>query len=121
MAAQAAADWKLLKKQVAEVAKVQAVRLEQAMITGRRWSAHEFATLLVRHPLMTHLVRLLAWGVYDETGTVVASFRVTEDQKYADSDDETFDLPADARVGVVHPLHLPDAERATWGEVLSDY
>jgi hypothetical protein len=121
MAAQAVADWKLLKKQVAEVAKVQAVRLEQAMITGRRWSAPEFETLLVRHPLMTHLVRLLVWGVYDETGTVRASFRVTEDHTYADGDDDAFDLPADARVGVVHPLHLSDAERATWGEVLSDY
>jgi predicted DNA-binding WGR domain protein len=121
MDVQAVAAWKLLKKQVAEVAKVQAVRLEQAMITGRRWSVPEFDTLLVHHPLMTHLVRLLVWGVYDEEGRVVASFRVTEDQTYADSDDEAFDLPAAARVGVVHPLHLSDAERATWGELLSDY
>ena len=37
-AAAAVEDWKQLKKQVREVAKVQAERLEQAMVTGRRWT-----------------------------------------------------------------------------------
>src|SRR5919199_788970 len=61
-AQQAVSEWKLLKKQVAEVAKIQAVRLEQAMGNGRRWSAEEFMRLLVDHPLMTHLVQRLVWG-----------------------------------------------------------
>ena len=56
------ADWKLLKKQVKEVAKLQALRLEQAMVTGRRWAAEEFESLLVKHPLMSNLVRLLTWA-----------------------------------------------------------
>src|SRR5262249_51629969 len=34
----AVADWKLLKKQLREALKVQAFRLEQAMVTGRRWT-----------------------------------------------------------------------------------
>ncbi|HEX6289513.1 MAG TPA: WGR and DUF4132 domain-containing protein [Herpetosiphonaceae bacterium] len=120
-AAQAVADWKLLKKQVAEVAGVQAVRLEQAMVTGRRWSRAEFETLLVRHPLMTHLVRTLIWGAFDAAGALSATFRVTEDQTYADPADDTFDLAPDASVGIVHPLHLPAEARAAWGEILSDY
>lgn len=120
-AAQAIADWKLLKKQVAEVASVQAVRLEQAMVTGRRWTLAEFETLLVRHPLMTHLVRALIWGVYDRQGALSMTFRVTEDQSYADSADEAVNLPADAAVGLIHPLHLHGDDRAAWGEILSDY
>lgn len=120
-AAQALAEWKLLKKQVAEVASVQAVRLEQAMVTGRHWPLNEFETLLVRHPLMTHLVRALIWGVYDRLGALSATFRVTEDQTYADAADETVDLPVDAAIGLIHPLDLPDDERAAWGEILSDY
>jgi predicted DNA-binding WGR domain protein len=120
-AAQAVDDWKLLKKQVAEVAKVQAVRLEQAMVTGRQWPRADFELLLARHPLMTHLVRTLVWGAYTDQGALKATFRVTEDQTYADSADETFDLTPFAKVGIVHPLRLPENERGAWGELLSDY
>ncbi len=74
---------------------------------GRRWSRDEFETLLVRHPLMTHLVRTLIWGAYDSAGALAATFRVTEDQSYANSQDETFDLAPFATAVLVHPLHLP--------------
>ena len=69
LAEAAIGEWKLLKRQVAEVARVQALRLEQAMVTGRRWKAAEFESLLVRHPLLTHLVRLLVWGTYGGDGS----------------------------------------------------
>lgn len=117
----AVAEWKLLKKQVSEVAKIQAGRLEQAMVTGRRWSASEFDQLLVRHPLMINLVRLLLWGVYGDDGKLASTFRVTEDQTLANSADESVDLPDGARVGVVHPLQLASADASAWGEVFSDY
>ena len=115
------AAWKLMKKQIAEVAKVQAVRLENAMVTGRRWTPEEFEMLLARHPLMTNLVRLLVWEV--ASGNRRATFRLTEDGTYADSTDETFDLMDGdwAHVGIVHPLHLSEAEKRAWGEVFSDY
>ena len=67
-AAAAVEAWKQLKKQVREVARVQAERLEQAMVTGRRWSPADFEALLVRHPLMINLVRLVLWGGDDEAG-----------------------------------------------------
>lgn len=120
-AAQAVAEWKLLKKQVAEVAKIQALRLEQAMVTGRHWLPAEFERLFVQHPLMTHLVRTLIWGAYDSTGTLGGTFRVTEDQSYANSQDEPFALEGFAGVGIVHPLHMAQNELSAWGEILSDY
>ena len=113
--------WKLLKKQVRDVAKIQAVRLEQAMVTGRRWTVAEFEQLLVRHPLMTHLVRMLVWGGYDDVGALVSTFRVTEDQTYADQNDDDFALDGLAAVGIVHPLHLSDEVKAAWGQIMSDY
>jgi hypothetical protein len=119
--AQALEEWKLLKKQVREVAKVQAVRLEQAMVTGRRWTTGEFEALLVRHPLMTHLVRLLVWGGYDKGGGLVASFRVTEDATYAGPEDDDVLLDGLASVGIAHPLQLTEDDLATWGQVLADY
>jgi hypothetical protein len=113
--------WKLLKKQVKEVAKVQAERLEQAMVTGRRWTPADFETLLLKHPLMTNLVRLLLWGGYDASGKLIATFRVTEERDYADVNESTCTLDGLSKVGVVHPLHLSDADKSAWGEIFGDY
>ncbi len=121
LATAAVEEWKLLKKIVSEVVKIQVVRLEQAMVTGRRWTPEEFETLLVRHPLMVNLVRLLVWGAYDAEGRLTGTFRITEDQSLADEHDEPFELTGAAAVGIVHPLHLSDEQRRAWGELLSDY
>ncbi len=120
-AAAAVEAWKQLKKQVREVAKVQSERLERAMVAGRRWSPANFESLLVRHPLMINLVRLLVWGGFDEKGRLISSFRVTEERDYADVDEATYRLDGLAMVGIVHPLHLTDAQRSAWGEILGDY
>lgn len=118
---EALAAWKLMKKQVKEVATIQARRLEQAMVTGRRWPLADFDTLLVKHPLMLNLVRRLLWGAYDAKGKLVAPFRVTEDQTLADAKDGTFKPAGVATVGVLHPLLLTDFQKAEWGGVFGDY
>jgi hypothetical protein len=118
---QAIADWKLLKKQVAEVAKIQAVRLEQAMVTGRRWSSAEFSLFFVQHPLMNHIAQLLIWAGFNGNGKLIKTFRVSEDRTLADINEEAFSLEDIAQVGIVHPLLLQETELAAWGEVVSDY
>jgi hypothetical protein len=95
--------------------------LEQAMVTGRRWSREAFELLLVRHPLMTHLTRRLVWGGFDAAGAPTQTFRVSEDQSYANAKDEAIELEGVAAVGIVHPLLLAAAARSTWGALLSDY
>ncbi|RCS49470.1 DUF4132 domain-containing protein [Bremerella cremea] len=120
-AAQSVAEWKLIKKQIKEVATLQAGRLEQAMVTGRRWSVKDFETLLVKHPLLTHLVQKLIWLGYDEKGKQIVSFRVTEERDYADADDNAIKLDNVASIGVAHPLEMTEQERSRWGEVMSDY
>jgi predicted DNA-binding WGR domain protein len=119
----AVAEWKLLKKQISDVAKIQAVRLEQAMVTGRRWTGEEFDKLLVHHPLMLHLVRRLVWASYGPSGAVVATFRVTEDQTLGDVSDQPFTLPPAASVGVLHPLQLAEHPHVLeqWGQLFGDY
>jgi predicted DNA-binding WGR domain protein len=119
-AEEAIAEWKLMKKQIREVAKIQADRLEQAMVTGRRWKSADFQAVILRHPLMTHLARLLLWGVFDGK-KLREAFRVTEDQECANADDEPYALPADRKVGLVHPLQLDDGAREAWGQRFADY
>lgn len=113
--------WKVLKKQVRETIKAQAYRLEQAMIAGRRWRVAEFESLLVRHPLMIHLVRRLLWGVYDAERKLLHGFRVTEERDYADMHDNPCTLESAYTVAVVHPLHLTAEDRSAWGQVFGDY
>ena len=120
-ASQATAEWKLLKKQLGEIVKRQAARLERAMIDGRCWPAAEWETVFPRQPLMAILARLLVWSAVDHTGVKCGTFRVSEDNSLAGADDEPFKLQADWSVAIPHPLHLSEAERAAWGERFSDY
>ncbi|HEY7310470.1 MAG TPA: DUF4132 domain-containing protein [Gemmataceae bacterium] len=117
----AVAAWKVLKKQVRETVRAQAYRLEQAMITGRRWSVAEFEALLVRHPLMITLVRRLLWGVFDSDRKLVRGFRVTEERDFADVHDNPSTLEGACGIGVAHPLHLTPEDRSAWGQVFGDY
>ncbi len=121
LSAQAVTEWKLLKKQVSEVAAIQAGRLEQAMVTGRRWRAETFELLFVRHPLMINFAQKLLWATFDDNGRMTATFRVSEDLSLSTVEDRPFSLSADAMVGVVHPLQMSESERAEWGQLFGDY
>ena len=120
-AAASGAEWKAIKKAAKAAAGQQLERLQNAMIAQRRWEQAAFATYLVAHPLVTHLVRRLVFGAYDEGGALLTTFRVAEDGTYADPDDRALELPEGARVGVLHPLEISVAAVAAWGERLSEY
>jgi hypothetical protein len=109
-----------LKKDVRTVATDQVRRLEQAMVTNRRWTGAEFRRLFAGHPLLWHIVRRLVWATFDAAGTPDGAFRVAEDRTLSTVDDEETTLADDAVVGVAHPLHL-GKEVAAWGEVFADY
>jgi hypothetical protein len=116
----AARDWKVLKKQVSETVKVQAKRLERAMVTQRRWPVAEWEQYIIGHPFLVHLARLLLWADYDANAKRLAAFRVTEDRTCADVEDNPYTRAGNS-VGIVHPLQLSEEERAKWGEVFADY
>jgi hypothetical protein len=130
-----------LKKDVRTVASDRVRRLEDAMVTGRSWTAGEFHRLFVSHPLLGHLVRRLVWlrvpagppeGSPEETpqgraaggatavtgAAAVTAFRVTEDRTFADVRDKEVTLPEDTHVRPAHPLHLGD-ELPAWTELFA--
>ncbi len=114
-------EWKAMKKDAKTIAADQVRRLKLAMSSQRRWSREVFEQFLLGHPLMIHLVRRLAWGVYDEADVLTASFRVAEDRSLADANDDAFTLPDDARLGVLHALDLTPEAKGQWGQVFADY
>jgi hypothetical protein len=121
IAEESLAEWKLIKKQIKDVASIQARRLENSMITGRRWKQDDFAVLFVQHPLMTHLAQKLIWATFDKAGRMRATFRITEEKDYATVEDNAIVFPSEDTIGLVHPLHLSKEAKEKWGEVLSDY
>lgn len=121
VAEQSILEWKLIKKQVREVAKVQSSRLESALIGKRRWSLDEFETFIVNHPLMIHLARRLLWGSYNGDRNPVLTFRITDEKDYANAEDDSITLDGANSIGLVHPLQLNEDELAAWNEIFSDY
>ncbi|ACU36940.1 DUF4132 domain-containing protein [Actinosynnema mirum] len=112
-----------LKKDVRTSAADQIVRLENAMVVGKRWTTAEFTTLLAGHPLLRHVVRRLVWlaerPAEDGAGRAL-SFRLAEDNSLADSADDPVLLPGDAEIRIAHPLLLA-GELDAWAEVFADY
>ncbi|MEZ4336446.1 MAG: DUF4132 domain-containing protein [Sandaracinaceae bacterium] len=104
-----------LRRQAARVADQQVARLERMMVLEREVSWADFDTCFMKHPLVGHLVRRLIWATDERR------FRVTDDGTLADLDDAPLPMPEVARVRLVHPLGLPEPERAAWAEVLADY
>jgi hypothetical protein len=120
LAEAASAEWKQLKQTLREELKLQAERMEDAMISRRRWTPAEFQTFLVRHPLMTHLVRQLVMAAYDGTDRVTETFRVTADHTFVDQNGAQTALPA-GQIGIAHPVQLDEPDRRAWSQVLGEH
>ncbi|EMY13421.1 PF13569 domain protein [Leptospira weilii str. Ecochallenge] len=113
-------EWKLMKKQIREIGKIQAQRMEQAMVTGRRWKMEEWEMLLAKHPLMTHIAKTLLWWVcFPDREKSIEVFRLTEERDYADIYDKSLNLQGGAYVGLVHPLLLSQEEKKTGDNCLA--
>jgi hypothetical protein len=112
--------WVTLSAQLRDAVKVQTFRLEHDMVSGRRWDVRTWTRCLNEHPLLVTFTQRLVWGIYDEAGKLGVTFRSTEDRSLVSRDAE-IKLPRDARIGLVHALHLPDAERDAWATHLAEY
>jgi len=114
-------DWTAFTKSLKLVLDLQRARLEQAMVTMRRWKVPDFETFLVKHPVVSHLTRRLVWGQYTSPTAVSTTFRVTDEFEFADAADKPMSLDPKLPVGLVHPMQLPDATRVAWERVFGDY
>ena len=112
------------KKELTQVAALQASRLFEAMCLGRTWDVEVWREL-DGHPVMSHLMSTLVWQVWEssqahDAGGPYQLFRPA-DGELLDADDETVTLPDDGRVGLAHLATVTPAEAAQWRAHLVDY
>lgn len=119
-AAAAYAEYKAMKSQLKTVVSSQKERLEAALSSARQWTSTEWQALFVKNPIMHQFAIGLIWGVY-EGAQLIQSFRYMEDGSFNTAQEEEYDIPDDAKVGLVHPIELSDQEKAAWTEQLDDY
>jgi hypothetical protein len=114
--------WSLLKKQVPQVMKMQAQRLENALTSQRSWSVARWQSLFLKHPVLRSFAITLVWGV-----TAAASsgyqriFRPLEDGSFTDAEDNAIELPAEGQIRMVHPVEIDESVRSAWLQHLADY
>jgi hypothetical protein len=120
-ATKATAAWRALKRQLREVVKEQAHRLERSMVGGQRFAVTWFTGQVLRHPVLVQLARLLLWGGYDERARLALTFRVNEEQVFVDADESPVALTDLASVRIVHPIELSESVRSRWLMTWSDH
>ncbi len=111
--------WRQIKQQLHAVTEAQAVRLERQMVNEWHWSWPDFERFFLQHPYLQHLARLIIWGCYQPT--LQQSFRINSEGAFVDAQDRPIEPDHSAKIGIVHPLHLTEAERCAWGQLLHDY
>jgi hypothetical protein len=119
-AASALAEWRALKAQLKQAARLQAPRLERALINQRHWPLEHWQALFMTHPLLRPFAVNLVWRAAGEDGATV-TFRPLEDGTLTNAHDEPVELPPSGQVWQAHPLELDDAERAAWQQHCADY
>ena len=118
---QASKEFKEMKKQMKATVQSQKARLEYVLLCDRKWSAESWKELFIKKPVMHCFAIGLIWGAYDKKNQLLQTFRYMEDGSFTTSDEEEYELPENAVIGLVHPLELDDETRNTWNEQLSDY
>ncbi len=121
-AAAAFAAWKLLKTQLQHTMKLQAQRLEYALVSQRAWDVARWQSLFLKHPILRSFAITLVWGVVGPDGAGYQHlFRPLEDGSVTDSEDTPVKLPSKGQVRIVHPVELDEAARNAWMQHLADY
>jgi hypothetical protein len=106
---------KTLTKLLREAVKGQTARLEMTLVRQRRWAVSRWRELYENHPLLRSFASSLVWGVYDDSGTLLRTFRRYPNGLLADAAGALEELPeSDTMIGMVHPLELDAAALDAW-------
>jgi hypothetical protein len=110
-----------LRKEIKQTAELQTARLYEAMCAARVWSPEDFATYLLRHPIVGPLCQRLVFAGLDAGGQVVGTFRPIGDGTLTDCADVSVSLDGFAGIRVAHSALVPEGTAERWRTHLADY
>lgn len=119
-AVEASLEFKNLKKQLKTVANIQAIRLELALSSNRKWTKEAWVKLFVENPIMHQFSIGLVWGVYEDN-ILTDSFRYMEDGSFNTKDEDEYELKDGLIIGIVHPIELSKEDMELWKEQFENY
>jgi hypothetical protein len=118
-ASAAKAHWTETRALLRDTVRAERARFEAAMCTERRWKPERFVSGILEHPILRLLAQRALWSIRMPKAEA-RIVRVTEDFQLADANDEAFAFTR-GTIGIVHPLHMTESERAHWRKTLLDY
>lgn len=115
-------EFKSIAKEVRDIVRSQSGRMEQYLVTQRKWSKTDWETFFLGNPIMFVYVLKLVWGAYSKEGNLQFSFRVQDDMTFINAEYEELELPEDEeiKIGMVHPLSLDEETQNQWSQMLED-
>ena len=115
-------EFKAIAKEVRDIVKSQSGRMEQYLVTQRKWTKEDWEAFFLGNPIMFVYALKLVWGVYDAEGNLQQSFRVQDDMTFIDTEYEELELPENEgiKIGMVHPLSLEEDSKNAWAQMLEE-
>ncbi len=98
----------------------QCIRLEEAMISGRRWSGRWWREHWWTHPLLGPMSRGLIWQVW-RNDELVVTMRPTEDGGFIDIDFDEYTVEDADTLTLPHPVDLGEDAVKEWTEHMLEF
>lgn len=108
------------RKKLEEIVDAQTTRLASCMAQGRTWSADEWSSVLLLHPILRRIAIRALWRILRPDGSRVV-VRPLEDASLTDVQDDEVRLGPEDRLELVHETLLKPEESAAWLQHLEDY
>lgn len=121
LAEASSSEYKDLKKQLKIVVTNQKMRLEDAIITGRRWTKEKWEHLFIENPIMNGFAAGLIWEEVDSENNIMGTFRYMSDGSFNSPDEEEYILTAGTYIVLLHPIDADEELLNKWKTQLEDY
>ncbi|QER40077.1 DUF4132 domain-containing protein [Acinetobacter suaedae] len=109
------------KKEFKQVIDLQTQRLYEAMCSERTWSSVDWQEYLFAHPIMKRLIQGLVWLEISSEGTVLQSFRPSDDGSLLNLEDDEIELAQDSQIKVAHGVLISAEDAEAWQAHFKDY
>jgi hypothetical protein len=119
---QADAELKDIRKTIKQAVSLQTARLQDAMISERRWDITTWRNRFENHPLFRIIAMRLIWATFDDAGTLLNTFRLYPNGLTASADGALEEFPPPAKtIGIVHSLMLDEEAKRNWAAHLARF